>query len=287
MSTEHTHTHTKRQTGCCRHISHHVNPSTHLSLMVWGWWWMMMMMIKIKYLPPSGSVYADLPAVGAAEWSEESSRHCRWPVQTGHQVSLQVHLSRWDFMLPFNFLWRLPVFHVCPGLSRGVLSLYSAAASLFTSSSAPLLPPHWTIEMPTAASWSLSETWSTPESPTMWVAEDQKIQTALCLWPEHDKHVCPLSLQHEEDFEVRKQLIGQAMEQHGQQLITQLMHSCCFCLPPYTLPDVAEVLWEVMVFDRPVSINYNTWSGVSPDVTQMFRVCFVLFVCFFRRSVAG
>uniref|UniRef100_H2RLY5 Transportin-3 n=1 Tax=Takifugu rubripes TaxID=31033 RepID=H2RLY5_TAKRU len=55
---------------------------------------------------------------------------------------------------------------------------------------------------------------------------------------------------HEEDFEVRKQLIGQAMEQHGQQLITQLMHSCCFCLPPYTLPDVAEVLWEVMVFDR-------------------------------------
>ncbi|KAM7367472.1 hypothetical protein PAMP_015369 [Pampus punctatissimus] len=56
---------------------------------------------------------------------------------------------------------------------------------------------------------------------------------------------------HEEDFEVRKQLIGQAMEQHGQQLVTQLMHSCCFCLPPYTLPDVAEVLWEVMVFDRP------------------------------------
>ncbi|XP_056280903.1 transportin-3 [Pseudoliparis swirei] len=56
---------------------------------------------------------------------------------------------------------------------------------------------------------------------------------------------------HEENFELRKQLIGQAMEQNGQQLITQLMHSCCFCLPPYTLPDVAEVLWEVMVFDRP------------------------------------
>ena len=64
-------------------------------------------------------------------------------------------------------------------------------------------------------------------------------------------------LQHEEDFEARKQLIGQAMEQHGQQLVTQLVHSCCFCLPPYTLPDVAEVLWEVMCFDRPVSaFNY-------------------------------
>lgn len=81
---------------------------------------------------------------------------------------------------------------------------------------------------------------------------------------------------------MRKQLIGQAMEQHGQQLITQLMHSCCFCLPPYTLPDVAEVLWEVMVFDRPVSINYHAWSGVSPGVTQMFRVCFSFFQTFCR-----
>lgn len=74
--------------------------------------------------------------------------------------------------------------------------------------------------------------------------------------------VSVLSLQYEEDFEVRKQLIGQAMEQHGQQLVTQLMHSCCFCLPLYTLPDVAEALWEIMLFDRPVSTN--TCSGTSP-----------------------
>lgn len=70
--------------------------------------------------------------------------------------------------------------------------------------------------------------------------------------------MCVVFLQHEEDFELRKQLIGQAMEQHGQQLVTQLMNSCCFCLPPYTLPDVAEVLWEVMVFDRPVSMKIHT-----------------------------
>uniref|UniRef100_A0A671MWG6 Transportin-3 n=1 Tax=Sinocyclocheilus anshuiensis TaxID=1608454 RepID=A0A671MWG6_9TELE len=56
---------------------------------------------------------------------------------------------------------------------------------------------------------------------------------------------------HEDDFEVRKRLIGQVMGQHGQQLVTQLINTCCFCLPPYTLPDVAEVLWEIMVFDRP------------------------------------
>lgn len=81
------------------------------------------------------------------------------------------------------------------------------------------------------------------------------------------ERTCVLCPQHEEDFELRKQLIGQAMEQHGQQLITQLMHSCCFCLPPYTLPDVAEVLWEVMVFDRPVSIK--SCSGDSPLCPQL------------------
>lgn len=81
------------------------------------------------------------------------------------------------------------------------------------------------------------------------------------------ERTCVLCPQHEEDFELRKQLIGQAMEQHGQQLITQLMHSCCFCLPPYTLPDVAEVLWEVMVFDRPVSIKSCT--GDSPVCPQL------------------
>ncbi|XP_062850718.1 transportin-3 isoform X1 [Trichomycterus rosablanca] len=60
-----------------------------------------------------------------------------------------------------------------------------------------------------------------------------------------------VSNDHEEDFDLRKRLIGQAMQQHGQQLVTQLIHTCCFCLPSYTLPDVAEVLWEIMMFDRP------------------------------------
>lgn len=58
--------------------------------------------------------------------------------------------------------------------------------------------------------------------------------------------------QHEEDFEVRKELINQVMTQLGQQLVNQLLQTCCFCLPPYTLPDVAEVLWEIMQIDRPV-----------------------------------
>lgn len=67
----------------------------------------------------------------------------------------------------------------------------------------------------------------------------------------HVLWVCAL-LQHEEDFELRKELIAQVMNQLGQQLVSQLLHTCCFCLPPYTLPDVAEVLWEIMQVDRPV-----------------------------------
>ena len=53
---------------------------------------------------------------------------------------------------------------------------------------------------------------------------------------------------------MRKELIGQVMSQLGQQLVSQLLHTCCFCLPPYTLPDVAEVLWEIMQVDRPVRL---------------------------------
>ncbi|KAM9705082.1 transportin-3 isoform 1-T1 [Menidia menidia] len=74
---------------------------------------------------------------------------------------------------------------------------------------------------------------------------------------------------HEEDFEVRKRLIGQAMEQHGQQLVAQLVHSCCFCLPPYTLPDAAEVLWEVMLFDRPMLCRWleNALKGLPKETS--------------------
>lgn len=51
----------------------------------------MMMMVTMPVLPlPPGSVHAHLPVVGAAEWSEESSRHRGRPVQVGHQVSLWV-----------------------------------------------------------------------------------------------------------------------------------------------------------------------------------------------------
>uniref|UniRef100_A0A8C3GE16 Transportin 3 n=1 Tax=Cairina moschata TaxID=8855 RepID=A0A8C3GE16_CAIMO len=74
---------------------------------------------------------------------------------------------------------------------------------------------------------------------------------------------------HEEDFEVRKELIGQVMNQLGQQLVNQLLHTCCFCLPPYTLPDVAEVLWEIMQIDRPTFCRWleNSLKGLPKETT--------------------
>ncbi|KFO27495.1 Transportin-3 [Fukomys damarensis] len=52
---------------------------------------------------------------------------------------------------------------------------------------------------------------------------------------------------HEDDLELCKELIGQVMNRLG-----QLLHACYFCLPPppCTLPDVAEVPWEIMQVDR-------------------------------------
>uniref|UniRef100_A0A673HFP5 Transportin-3 n=1 Tax=Sinocyclocheilus rhinocerous TaxID=307959 RepID=A0A673HFP5_9TELE len=74
---------------------------------------------------------------------------------------------------------------------------------------------------------------------------------------------------HEDDFEIRKRLIGQVMEQHGQQLVTQLINTCCFCLPPYTLPDVAEVLWEIMVFDRPQLTDFHKQVTSAEECKQV------------------
>uniref|UniRef100_A0A8C9C704 Transportin 3 n=1 Tax=Phocoena sinus TaxID=42100 RepID=A0A8C9C704_PHOSS len=74
---------------------------------------------------------------------------------------------------------------------------------------------------------------------------------------------------HEDDFELRKELIGQVMNQLGQQLVSQLLHTCCFCLPPYTLPDVAEVLWEIMQVDRPTFCRWleNSLKGLPKETT--------------------
>nr|XP_034984517.1 transportin-3 [Zootoca vivipara] len=78
-----------------------------------------------------------------------------------------------------------------------------------------------------------------------------------------------VSNDHEENFEARKELIAQVMTQLGQQLVSQLLHTSCFCLPPYTLPDVAEVLWEIMQVDRPTFCRWleNSLKGLPKETS--------------------
>jgi transportin-3 len=52
---------------------------------------------------------------------------------------------------------------------------------------------------------------------------------------------------HEEDFELWKEQIGQVMKQLGQQLVHQLLHTCCFCLPSQMC---LKCSGEIMQIDR-------------------------------------
>lgn len=55
---------------------------------------------------------------------------------------------------------------------------------------------------------------------------------------------------HKEDFEARRELVHGILQQHGQVLVDRLLQAACFYLPPSTLSDLSEVLWELELFDR-------------------------------------
>ncbi|XP_050391682.1 transportin-3 [Patella vulgata] len=55
-----------------------------------------------------------------------------------------------------------------------------------------------------------------------------------------------------EDFEVRQTLVKQLLNDHGQALIHAIINACIYCLPTYMIPDVAEVVHEIMLIDRPM-----------------------------------
>uniref|UniRef100_A0A0A9ZA41 Transportin-3 n=2 Tax=Lygus hesperus TaxID=30085 RepID=A0A0A9ZA41_LYGHE len=59
-----------------------------------------------------------------------------------------------------------------------------------------------------------------------------------------------------EDFEVRKRLVLNVIQEKGQDLITNLLHAFVFCLHTYVLPDIAEVIMELMLIDKQ---SVSTW----------------------------
>ena len=60
-------------------------------------------------------------------------------------------------------------------------------------------------------------------------------------------------MQDREDFDVRSAAVKQLLTDHGQAMVHAAINACVFCLPSYMIPDVAEVLYELMIVDRAVS----------------------------------
>lgn len=52
------------------------------------------------------------------------------------------------------------------------------------------------------------------------------------------------------DYEERKALVKRILDEYGQQLITNLIQSCVYYLHSYMLSEVADVIMELLEFDR-------------------------------------
>lgn len=61
-------------------------------------------------------------------------------------------------------------------------------------------------------------------------------------------------LQDHEDYATRHRLIQELLTEHGRTLVTNLIHASVFCLHSYMLCDVANVIIELLTWDREVSV---------------------------------
>ena len=43
------------------------------------------------------------------------------------------------------------------------------------------------------------------------------------------------------------------LQEHGQAMVQALLNACIFSLPTYMQPESADVIYELMLIDRPVS----------------------------------
>lgn len=86
---------------------------------------------------------------------------------------------------------------------------------------------------------------------------------------------------HEEDFELRHGLMKDIVSKHGQALVSNLLHACVFSLHTYMMPDVADVLYELLAVDRQVSNQWlqdaiaqlpkNTPAGMNAATHEQLR----------------
>lgn len=59
-----------------------------------------------------------------------------------------------------------------------------------------------------------------------------------------------ISRTHQQNMESEKELVKDLISKHGQTLVLTLLHASVFCLSTYMLPDVADVIYEMLQFDQ-------------------------------------
>lgn len=59
------------------------------------------------------------------------------------------------------------------------------------------------------------------------------------------------------------------LNEHGSQLVHALINACLFCLPTFMSADIGEVLYELMIVDRPVRVDKDKIYFIkrSPFIT--------------------
>ena len=60
--------------------------------------------------------------------------------------------------------------------------------------------------------------------------------------------------QDADDYETRRSLVETLLREQGEMLVTSLLNACLFSLPSYLLVDSSEVIFALMLLDRPVSL---------------------------------
>ncbi|XP_069128619.1 transportin-3-like [Argopecten irradians] len=63
---------------------------------------------------------------------------------------------------------------------------------------------------------------------------------------------CATRKEDKEDFAVRQNIVKTLLTEHGQALVNALINGCIFSLPTFMTVDIGEVIYEIMIIDRPV-----------------------------------
>jgi hypothetical protein len=92
--------------------------------------------------------------------------------------------------------------------------------------------------------------------------------------------------QEKPDYEMRKNLVKGLLQEHGSQLVHALINACLFCLPTFMTADIGEVLYELMIVDRPVSNHGNRYFVIAVNCKlYKFPLLVDTFVVFLTQIV--